>query len=417
MRILGLFAIGVCVVLGACAQDITVGNPFDGAAFFESQSCLQCHSFSGKGATGSASDLGRRIGRDYTPAMMAALLWNHAPAMWDAMRNRGVASPEMNESQARDLFAFFYVARYFDKLGDAGRGKQVFAENGCAGCHGVGGNAVGGAGRTCRTSDGCVSVLGLTLPPRASPVVTWRSLSDPITLAQEMWNHAANRRLAEAAGKGERHPLTTQGMTDLMVYLQNLPELRGRPLGYSLKLTPASGPMPRAESCGHAQCHSSRSLLEARLKNVTLTDLAVAMWNHKPKTLQTQPALARSDVATFVTNVWAVQFFQESGSATRGQRVFVKKGCASCHDGSGSAPNLGGQARSAISIVTTLWNHGPRISDEMRRRNISWPRFNADEMTDLITYLNSLSQPPQPLLLRAAILPAAGGTNGAGTER
>jgi mono/diheme cytochrome c family protein len=66
---------------------------------------------------------------------MAGLMWNHAPAMWSAIEKQGLAKPELTEQSAADLFAFFYAARYFDRTGDAGRGKQVFIKKNCAVCH------------------------------------------------------------------------------------------------------------------------------------------------------------------------------------------------------------------------------------------------------------------------------------------
>ena len=36
-----------------------------------------------------------------------------------------------------DRSAFFYSTRFFDKPGDAARGKQVFAAKHCGECHGI----------------------------------------------------------------------------------------------------------------------------------------------------------------------------------------------------------------------------------------------------------------------------------------
>jgi mono/diheme cytochrome c family protein len=96
-----------------------------GAQLFESLSCVQCHSINGKGGT-VAPDLGRRIDRDFTPASLAATMWNHAPAMWAAIRTRNISPGDLDEQAAADLFAYFYSARFFEKLGDAGRGKRLF---------------------------------------------------------------------------------------------------------------------------------------------------------------------------------------------------------------------------------------------------------------------------------------------------
>ena len=53
-------------------------------------------------------------------------MWNHAPAMWAAMRARERQAGDLNEQAAGDLFAYFYSARFFEKPGDAARGKRLF---------------------------------------------------------------------------------------------------------------------------------------------------------------------------------------------------------------------------------------------------------------------------------------------------
>ena len=53
-------------------------------------------------------------------------MWNHAPTMWAAMRAREIQAGDSNPQSAADLFAYFYAARFFEKPGDAGRGKALF---------------------------------------------------------------------------------------------------------------------------------------------------------------------------------------------------------------------------------------------------------------------------------------------------
>jgi mono/diheme cytochrome c family protein len=81
-----------------------------GAHLFETLSCVQCHSINGKGGT-VAPDLGRRVDRNFTPATLAATMWNHAPTMWAAMRERNILPGDLNDQAAADLFAYFYSAR------------------------------------------------------------------------------------------------------------------------------------------------------------------------------------------------------------------------------------------------------------------------------------------------------------------
>ena len=112
------------------------------------------------------------IDRDFTPASLAATMWNHAPAMWAAMREREIRAGDLDEQAAGDLFAYFYSARFFEKPGDAGaRQAPVPAKHGC----------------------------GMPRPDRAKasgakPVSQWESLADPWRWPNAMWNHAPRMR-------------------------------------------------------------------------------------------------------------------------------------------------------------------------------------------------------------------------------
>src|SRR6516225_4493011 len=107
-----------------------------GEQLFESEQCIQCHSVNGRGGT-SAPDLARRFDRDYTPTVMASLMWNHAPQMWASMKKQGIIKTSLSPEAAADLFDYFVSARYFERPGDAARGKELFASKRCADCHGI----------------------------------------------------------------------------------------------------------------------------------------------------------------------------------------------------------------------------------------------------------------------------------------
>jgi len=85
----------------------------------------ECHSVNGKGGS-IGPELGRVVDRGFTPATLAATMWNHAPAMWAAMRQQDIRAGDLNEQAAADLFAYFYSARFFESPGDAARGKRAF---------------------------------------------------------------------------------------------------------------------------------------------------------------------------------------------------------------------------------------------------------------------------------------------------
>ncbi len=90
-----------------------VADSARGLKLFDSLACVQCHSVNGKGGS-IGPDLGRIVDRGFTPATLAATLWNHAPAMWAAMRQQNITAGYLNEQGAADLFAYFYSARFLN---------------------------------------------------------------------------------------------------------------------------------------------------------------------------------------------------------------------------------------------------------------------------------------------------------------
>jgi mono/diheme cytochrome c family protein len=368
MSTLSRVAAGMVCVWGALAANVIPGDARRGEQLFQSEQCVQCHSVDGRGGK-AAPDLGKRIDRNFTPAVMASLMWNHAPDMWAGMKKQGIVKARMSEGSAADLFAYFVSARFFEKPGDAGRGKQAFAAKKCAGCHGV----------------------ATAAEPGAPPVAKWESLSDPIALAQQMWNHGGKMKEALARKNLSWMPVTAQELTDILVYLQNLPETRHLSRTFSLPATNEGAALFASKGC--EGCHTGRLALEARLSNRTITEIAASMWNHQPSMKNPPPTLSEEEMRQVLAYIWARQYFKGDGSADRGKKVFAAQSCATCHnDASSGAPKLGNgkDGYSEISMVSVLWEHGPRMHEAMNQRKLGWPQFKPQQMSDLIAYLNTL---------------------------
>lgn len=351
---------------GAIAADIA-GEAKRGEQLFQTQQCVRCHSVNGRGGS-FAPDLARRIDRNYSPTVLASLMWNHAPEMWSAMKRENLPLPKLSAEQAADLFAFFVSARYFERPGDAGRGKQLFAAKRCADCHGIADAKAG-----------------------APPVAKWESLADPLVLAQQMWNHGTAMKEAQAQKGIARPTLSAQELTDVLVYLQNLPETRK--LAGNFSFPPSDNGARLFQSKGCTGCHTGKLALESRLRNQTLTGIAAAMWNHQPSMKQPSPQFSQEEMRQIIGHVWMRQYLQGDGDAARGKKVFEEKNCAKCHnDASSGAPRLarGKDAYSGVAMVTALWGHGPRMLEMMAQKKLEWPRFTARQMGDLIAHLNSL---------------------------
>jgi len=368
MLTLRITAAGALAACAAFAGQMVSGDAGRGEAVFKSQQCVQCHSINGQGGK-AAPDLARRIDRNYTPSVMASLMWNHAPTMWSAMKRQNIAPPHLSATQAADLFAYFVSARYFEQPGDAGRGKQAFASKHCADCHGITDSKAAGA----------------------PPVAKWESLADPVVLAQQMWNHGEKMRQAFTERKLAMPTVSAQDLTDMLVYLQNLPETRN--IARTFSMPPSDNGAALFQSKGCQGCHTGKNTLEGRLADQSLTGIAAAMWNHQPKMKQPPPQLSADEMRQILSYVWAVQRFRGDGNAARGKRVFAEKRCETCHnDPASGAPKLakGKDGYSDVTMVSTLWVHGPRMQEMMAQKKIEWPRFTAQQMSDLISYLNSL---------------------------
>lgn len=357
-------------------------NAARGREILEDRQCLTCHSL-GEEGFGTATDLGRRsVTSLKSPAGLAALMWNHGPSMWDQMRAQSLQISPMSKADADDLFAYFWSLRYFDPRGEAIRGKRVFTEKACEECHSLTSEAA--------TREG-------------PPVSDWSGLSNPQLWAQQLWNHSSAMEEA-MVDRGMAWPeFSEQEMVDLLQYLQNLRGSRDdrRQLDFS---SPQAGrTMFQTEAC--ATCHSFNrksssqgSLSGSRRDFNTITGFTAAMWNHGPKgsnqasdsDIRREPFSA-DEMGELISYVYFSGGFEEDGNPVKGGRLFVKKGCQSCHGESLVAEisvDHGGRF-SAARLASAVWSHGPRMLDEMKESDLKWPTVSSQDMADLIAFLNS----------------------------
>src|ERR1700730_317318 len=187
--------------------------------------------------------------------------------------------------------------------------------------------------------------------------------------------------------------LSAQDLVDLLVYVRNLPGVRDSRGGF--QTTYGANGEALFQSKGCAGCHQAGSALVARINGHTLTEIAAAMWNHAPKmsAAGAQPVQFDSgEMRELLSYLWAKPFFEDSGDAARGKRVFTAKRCAGCHSNAASgAPRLAGSGRqfSGASMVSALWRHGPAMLEQMKNQSTpggvkAWPRFEGREMADVI---------------------------------
>ena len=177
------------------------GNPNTGRRTFADKGCPVCHGRDARGGTGGP-DLGEADLHRSAEAI-AGIMWNHALAMSDTMRSRGIGWPKFENSELADLVAFLYFLPFADPPGDPQRGAGVFQQRSCAECHG--------------------GPEGLSAAEAGPDLNAAESVASSAALVAAMWNHAPVMKKA-ILGEGRPWPeLTGAELRDLYSYLQLKP--------------------------------------------------------------------------------------------------------------------------------------------------------------------------------------------------
>jgi mono/diheme cytochrome c family protein len=238
------------------------GNPAAGRKVFADKKCVVCHQVGGMGgAVGPTLDSLKQFS---SPMYLASAMWNHGPAMAEAMKAQGIDRPTLTAQELRDLSAFLVPATGRPADGPLyvlpGRpeiGRDLFADKGCVQCHKVGG--VGGS-------------VGPDL-------VAMGARRSPVEFAAAIWNKAPAMQKAMAAQQIKVPQLGPDEMADLVAYL------------YSVRYFASGGSIPRgwlvASKKACLNCHSvygergkpASDLTRAKGLDSSAAVIA-ALWNH-----------------------------------------------------------------------------------------------------------------------------------------
>ncbi|OGU26162.1 MAG: hypothetical protein A2X66_09340 [Ignavibacteria bacterium GWA2_54_16] len=271
------------------------------------------------------------------------------------------------------------------------QGRIVFEEKKCIECH-----AIGGFGGT----------VGPDLSKR-------EFFGSTLELASIIWNHAPqmNRKFRQL--RMNRPSLTENEMLDLfgfLYYLRYLGEPGSVSHGRSL-LT----------SKGCITCHMVAGKggkvgpdLERVQGYASPLFMVQAMWNHGPamqeqikKTRMSYPILSGQDVADISAylrqaTTGSADMRMSPGNPAKGRTLFEQKRCVKCHLGEGEAritqPGLIriDLKKGVTGVATLMWNHGLAMMARMKRESVDWPRFEGNEMADLLAYIYFLGFEDKP---------------------
>ncbi|MGB9105209.1 MAG: c-type cytochrome [Terriglobales bacterium] len=173
------------------------GDPEHGWKVFQGKSCTSCHAIKDEEGERVGPNLGPSRNLPPTFTQFGSLMWNHAPQMERAMRERGIERPQFGGEEMADLFAFLYSLRYVEPTGSPHVGESVFSWRGCSRCHGA---EAQGTGR--------------------APALRGRGRSyTSVALATELWAHGG-RMYRESQQIGIGWPtLSESDVGDLLAFL------------------------------------------------------------------------------------------------------------------------------------------------------------------------------------------------------
>jgi cytochrome c2 len=339
-----------------------------------------------------APDLFKSSAKHLSASGLAAVMWNHAPEMWEKMSAKWLVYKKFENTEMADLFAFIYFMRYLDAPGNPAKGEELLKTKGCSECHSIGGK--GG---------------------RIGPdLAVWKDYSNPILWVQMMWNHAAKMKPAMEKGSLTWPKLERTDIVDIIAYVGTI----GKPAKINEVVLASGDPLEGRKAFfekGCGRCHSTEGTEKKSGPNLgsgrsnfpsTVGQLASLMWNHIPNMLKQMrqeniklPELSAKEMADITAYLFAIRYFNAPGNSVAGGKIFEIKQCNVCHDTNLNAkakkdgPNLAALKGivSPIDIATSLWNHGPRMVSRMKEKNIKWQKINANELNNLIAYLNFLN--------------------------
>jgi cytochrome c2 len=382
------FAAGLFAQAGTVRLPVELpDNPMAGARVFVQKGCSRCHALGGDEVR-----VGPDLGRLHFPGSvldLAAAFWNHSPVMREKMHDLKVQLPRLTSDEMADLVGFLTAYRYYlaqlGAPGDPAAGRAVFAQNGCARCHGATGDWT----------------------RRGPALERYRGRFSAIFLAQAMWNHGAEMAAAMEREKMPWPHFTGRQMADLLGYLQAGDDgsaervyfepgnpRRGRELFTS----------KRCDTCHAIAGTGGRGGPDLGTQGAELvaSEAAMAglMWNHSlgmraefRRRGITPVAFSGEEMADIIAYLYFVNYADVRGLPARGSRLFSDK-CSACHtlgDGQRAAPDLATVPglEDPIGIITAMWNHSPKMEQELRIRGLAWPRLQPGDAADLTAYLLS----------------------------
>ncbi|MFQ5899007.1 MAG: c-type cytochrome [Candidatus Methylomirabilia bacterium] len=130
--------------------------------------------------------------------------------------------------------------------------------------------------------------------------------------------------------------------------------------------------------------------------------MASIMWNHSTQMRQVmeergikRPEFKGEEMAHLLAYLHSLEVM---GDPDRGKVVFERKGCVRCHSINGEGGKIGPELAQTshphppIELTGMMWNHSPTMTAMMGALGVPRPVFEANEMVDLLAYLQAVQR-------------------------
>ena len=294
-------------------------DPLQGRIIFEKKGCIICHSIFGYGGD-DAPDIGES--KFYGSLLdLGSIMWNHSPQMSRQMRRRQVARPNFSEKEMYSLLAYLYFLPYLGDIGEPQKGKILLHKKGCLGCHSTNENPNN----------------------KAKNLNSLSQYASPLYMAQSMWNHSPTMGQEMQQSTIKRPTLSGKDMSNISAYIRDSNTRAASEKVYMSPGNPNRGKKiffeKKCSSC-HAtergEISEATNLAEANLHKSVL-EISAALWNHGLQMHELMasekidfPIFEGGEMADVIAYLYFLTFSEQPGSVASGEKIFAKKGCASC---------------------------------------------------------------------------------------
>ena len=138
----------------------------------------------------------------------------------------------------------------------------------------------------------------------------------------------------------------------------------------------------------------------------TYLEFASTLWNHFPKMESKMKKenekfqeITEEEMTALVDFLLFMRFTGTEGSIFRGRKLLKSMKCLDCHAVAGEGGNLAPDLTkhddyiSPISLIETMWNHGPEMRGLFESNNIKRKTFVKDDFSDLAAAIKSYRSP------------------------